>query len=970
MGVEHSHDLGGRTQDHDDRANEDDDPERYTAAAAAELDETAFEGGPIGRRTFLQVAAAAGAAFTLPGTATADDVTDDAMTDVYEFAVNYSRDDYAAPTVLEFEDHDALTAFADAYEEPIAEDLDRPPKAVTRTEPTPAAHAHLTADEVGDVLEEIEGVTSLDFSPGSNPFWKLEGGYDDGVFPAVEEARNYASHKETEAAMRHLEREYDDRVNFERIGHGPGHENLYTEAEQDPRDVFVVEVTNDIQDERAFEEKEKSVNLVGIHGDERQGVEAGIRVIEEVAKGEAEDFMHLLDDVVLVFMFVNPDGWVVRKPHYEFTDDDGEQVYNFQRGNATGLDTNRQYPTIGWANPEFWPAEPEDTPEVRPDDEEGRGYHDMVPDALANVEHLRGYENVTFLVDFHGMHASDWFMLNLETNAPFDHDGQHELDQVNVQISEDMESSLGGIEGIQEDVDRVAVDRFDLPEDEAPYNPNGLFDYGTIYDCIGYQITGGFLGWAGQPEEWGGLGARTVAPEMAWANNGTHDEKEWKPYIVRHQTEAYRIEMRQYAEIAAAETEATVATGDADTAYVGSDILTRSSNDLSHTDSSETGRGRGPPAHARGTGVEKYHDLVESGLEGRTTATAIEETSTLAVRFHAHDLEEGTIRVRNPEGEVAYEIDLGADTEGACCLSGREHFYVSDPEPGGWSIECEGPAVEVDIVAIETDEEHEDPEAVFGYPQREYEVNPMQFFEDLEPFLEDGSIDELSVHHVRIGRLLRGQSGKRQYDNLVVSHAEGFDDEEYVAALEAFLEAGGNLVLTDTGVALLGALEVGDAAEIDDEDLRSLEVQIANLRDREFDHHLLTDIREMQQEMWKPSQIGYTDGNDSPATVIDEAAFEAAGGSVAGRMEQWEGPWDEEELVDEGVAAGSIEAGDGEITVLGSLLPPAQQTELHPFGMANYALSFMGHTLLCNALGFEQRRYYDGELIGTWGTVR
>nr|WP_193569263.1 MULTISPECIES: hypothetical protein [Halostella] len=80
------------------------------------------------------------------------------------------------------------------------------------------------------------------------------------------------------------------------------------------------------------------------------------------------------------------------------------------------------------------------------------------------------------------------------------------------------------------------------------------------------------------------------------------------------------------------------------------------------------------------------------------------------------------------------------------------------------------------------------------YFQREYVVNPMQFFEDLAPYLEDGSIEGLRVHDVRVRRLLKGNSGKRHYENLVVSH-----DDRYVAAIEAFVEAGGNLVLTDSG---------------------------------------------------------------------------------------------------------------------------------------------------------------------------
>ena len=69
------------------------DPDRFTADEAAALDESAFGDATINRRTFLSVAAASGAAFALPGTAVAEAVTDEVMTDEYEFVVNYSRDD-------------------------------------------------------------------------------------------------------------------------------------------------------------------------------------------------------------------------------------------------------------------------------------------------------------------------------------------------------------------------------------------------------------------------------------------------------------------------------------------------------------------------------------------------------------------------------------------------------------------------------------------------------------------------------------------------------------------------------------------------------------------------------------------------------------------------------------------------------------------------------------------------------------
>lgn len=50
------------------------------------------------------------------------------------------------------------------------------------TDPKPAAYTQLTPEQAGIVLE-LNEVNQVEFSPGSNPFWKL-GNYDDGVFPA------------------------------------------------------------------------------------------------------------------------------------------------------------------------------------------------------------------------------------------------------------------------------------------------------------------------------------------------------------------------------------------------------------------------------------------------------------------------------------------------------------------------------------------------------------------------------------------------------------------------------------------------------------------------------------------------------------------------------------------------------------------------------------------------------------------
>ncbi|ELZ13471.1 peptidase M14 carboxypeptidase A [Halovivax asiaticus JCM 14624] len=919
--------------------------DRYTHKEAAALDEGSFDGSPIDRRTFMHVAAATGAALTLPGAVSAT-VEDDSLTELASFAVDATSDDHQTTLVIEFESVDALDAFYDLYGEPdwdIDED-DLPPKVATRAEPSPAAHAYLTADEVSTALAEIDGIESVDFSPGANPFWKLGDAYDDRVFPAVENARDYVSHGELAQGLSHLESTHPDRVRVHPIGESPGWENLFTGAERDPKDVYVAEVTKNVRDDASFQAKEKAVFSLAIHGDEPAGRVAGTRLIEEITKGEADGFEELIEDIAIVFIFTNPDGWVARKPQYEFESWSGTERVRYHRGNAAIGDTNRQYPTMGWINPSYWPAEPEDAPDVRPDDPAGRGYEDVVPDALSVVEHLRGYDNVEYLCDYHMMDLSASMVLNLESNAPYDHAGTHDLDEVNRRIDDAMTDHWGSPDAIPDETSRAAEAIWDYPG----YVPDRLLDYGTIYDTLSYQVTGALLGWAGQPEEFGGLGAVTVAPELI-----LRDAYDFKPFIERHLATAYRLSMREYAELTAASTDATVATGGKDVAYVSSDSLTRRSADLPFTDD-HPGKGKGSDGRPS-TSVHRRHDTVQPGPAGRSTVTASGSTRSLAVQVDAPDLDTGTVRLVDPEGKTVRKADFGD-------IEGRDDgaFYVPQPGTGEWSIEHDGgDALAVEFVQLDSDTEYPDPEAVLGYSQREYVVNPMQYFADLEPYLEDGSIDELRVHDVRNGRLMRGNSGKFWYDTVVISTDDGIDNPWYLAVLELFVATGGNLVLTDAGVALLGEIDLGEASAIDPDHISTETVRFPNLADRDFDHPLLMDVRPIQQEIWKVSQLGYTTGEDSPVRTVDADAFSGAGGSVAGSLGS-----------SGNVGAGELTVGDGRITVLGSVLPPANQHELHPFGLADYTLSFMGHTLLCNALGFQQRRYVDGELVGTWGDIR
>ncbi|AGB36675.1 M14 family zinc carboxypeptidase [Natronococcus occultus] len=933
-----------------ERGESHDDPERYTYREARELESDAFEDGGVNRRTFLSVAAATGAALALPSVVSGD-VTHDSMTAEAQFAVNATPQEYEVHLVLEFTDVASVSAFGSEFCEPgwNIETDSAPPKAVTREDPTPAAHAYLTAEELETVFESVvdpDSIEHIDHSIGANPFWKLDDWpeddtYSDRVFPAVENARDYMNNAESYAGLSYLQERYPDRINLREVGQSPGWENVRTGDETDPKDVFIAEVTNNVQDRDVFEQKEKAIYEVNIHGRERAGEETGTRYIEDLVTGEA-DQAELLDDIAILFLFVNPDGYFSRLP--ELVD---PEYLEFTRGNASSNDTNRQYPTIGWIDPNNYPGEPEDAPEE---------YYDIVPDAIATVEFLRQYENVRYLVDYHQMGTREEFdfVWNLEANAQRDHRGVHLLEESNVRVGERMEAELG-FEGFEADVERALEDWFDEPDQEL----QDLFDYGTVDDTLGYNISGGLLDWAGQPLEDGGLDAVAVVPEMVFAGGG----EEWYPYMHRHLETAYRIQMEVFAELTAADVDATVHTGGRDVAYVDSDELTRSSADLTHTDES--------PDHEEGPGHETPVEITREqaevlpGFDGRLEETVHPQTRCLSVHVEPDDDAAGVVEIVNPNGEVVRKLDVGELGHSECCHSGNTEFYISDPPEGTWVIKFDGDGeITVEVVIIDSDDGHLDPEEIMGFYQREYSANPMEFFAELDEFVEDADVNGLSVDDVRTSGLVDRKH--RQYDTLVVSGEMACDDPSYVRAIESFVEAGGDLVLTDAGVRLLGALEIGDAAEIGDGAIDSFGLDFVNVYDRDLDHPLLDGVREIQHELWKAPQVGYTpDEDDQPVYAVDEDAFEAAGGHIVGTFGD---EAEDDEL--SGVGLGTLTVGDCTIYVIASILPPANQEYLHQFGMADHAVSTMGHTVLCNAIGGEQRRYVDGELAASVGTPR
>jgi uncharacterized repeat protein (TIGR01451 family) len=188
------------------------------------------------------------------------------------------------------------------------------------------------------------------------------------------------------------------------------------------------------------------------------------------------------------------------------------------------------------------------------------------------------------------------------------------------------------------------------------------------------------------------------------------------------------------------------------------------------------------------------------------------------------------------------------------------------------------------------------------------------------------------------------------------------DDEDrdaWGAKLLNFVEGGGNLVLTDSALKALAYMGVLERSAI-----RSFSVYagyIGFTRDGgdtdTYSDPLAKDVNQPgaaegsghRHQTFEPVPIGYAiqnadgaDLNASPAWGVDQFAWESEDGRTAGTT------------TSEQVSFGELEVGSGVVRVIGALAPMPTDQYYHPFGLANYALTYTGYQVLNNALQWER----------------
>lgn len=929
------------------------------------------------------------------------------MTPEYEYILDNTPADSVIPTLVTFSHKSGVEVFDIVIEAET--------ETITTIEPKPAGYAKLTKSQAKKVTT-LPTAETLSYLPGANPFWRL-GYYPIGVFPSPRRCVDYIDYQEMIAGFDHLESNHQDRLNFFSIGQSPGWYNFLT-GREDPKDVYVVEVTNDIGDRAAFREKEKVLFTLSLHGLERQGVEAGSRFIENLLEGREEEVEQLLNDLVLLFVYANPDGWVARYPRY----DDGTtalapQIY--YRGNASGVDTNRQYPTVGFVNPLHFPAESsgrnyeDDDPGIDVDvpDE----VYETVPDALSIVEHFREYENLNYGADLHSFGRYPVFVLGLISQNQFDHRQLHELYQMNHNLDETLEDTLETWNTTADVGDRVPVcpdttgrsgspdtaitlgHRSSKPCDQLPQE---AFEFTAIWDVLNYAPQGIMGDWFSHPESMGGLGMTAMDFEMAGTG---FDWASYNPAILSMQVRGYTTAIRELSEFAveASDTpnttdhfETTIETGGIKSAFVTTDALTSSSSQLESTTTESEALGATPSDERESSGKapQTRNSTTRAVNAGDTTQFMIlvppeTETLALSVAVERHGLIAPTVYA--PNGTAVRSYHPTADER---VPVGTISWTIDDPDQGEWTV-----VVDTGSIAGWNDRAHLDAagphditvtlshnplieprEPERFYPQRRYKASPFVFFD--KEFIPDD--DPLRRHEVErdyndvtdapvVGLTIADvkNGDHHDYDNLIVIHNRGSEDDDYLEEVEKFVENGGNLVLTDSGVHLLGLLDTELTINISStyvETDRSF--QVAEITSKNSGHPLNDGMRSIQRILWKVVPLGYSGGpGEAPMTLVDKEIFTRAGGYIAG-------------TTGGKVAAGTLLSGkadgtirdivrsdEGSIQIISSLFPPANQSNHHPFGVLDHAVSFLGHTMLTNSLGYVQKRYIRGTEVASLG---
>ncbi len=685
--------------------------------------------------------------------------------------------------------------------------------------------------------------------------------------------------------------------------------------------------------------KEHFVFPLSIHGIERAGIEGGLRAAEDLATWGAttpEQPVMETDDTSLptgevlrkssiYFVLANPDGW--RRG------DLTNASPSFQRYNGNGVDMNRDWPAVGWTRKAYTPwSEPET-----------RSFGKVLQ---AIGPKVNGKAKWTGGIDLHGQLIDRAFSFTLlgGSQRPYGKDRR----------------TLQFTKGAWADAEtRLAWNPIIKPNDQPPScafvgdpttdecDETGRIygvQWGTIWDTIDYTVTGAFGDWIDSPM---GLDADGIDNEMSLshlANCGTGncyiqtaeqlhvDGNKSLIYSMLNfsllpEDQTFRFKGR--AAYLTNPKRVTQAARPSPVAPAGLQAQEDLTTTLAHSGSGATTYEFAVKGPADG--------FYNGGIAAQTTYGSLQGVgggATLSVFIDRMDNGEWVEQVRDFNQSPLY-------------LQSGMKVDLNFPVPGDYRVRITGPVPTPISLFVDFTRAPAWPDP----GQKAVNASNIDFFEELKPFVASpDQLTPVSPEQVRSGAV-----DLTKFDTLVAADKTAIQTDRVIAAkAKSFVQQGGNLVLTDGALSALELMGVVAGGSVTEGAVYAGHVEFQRefegVLEVTYEDPLAANVNQPgaaegannRHQVTEPVPLGFSlpgeaeNGVTIPQWSIAPDAFEGAGGRVVGRL----GGAD--------ITFGEIPLGQGQVRVLGSLLPMPTLANDHRFGVADYALTYTGYELARN----------------------